>query len=165
MKRNMDKIFMKITLLLVCIITTVSAFSQEIVGKWELQKVDPIVKTNNEEVTQAILEIINDSLIDRMITSLQLTEDGKVITEGGEGYYFIENGYIMFKSKHDEDEGKMEYSVKENELILTFDIRFDISNVKSFSSNMYAHFSEDYPKLEIKEIKLKMTFSKPKILK
>lgn len=142
---------MRIILFFTCFLFTISAFSQDILGEWEMNRTEPVVKTNKEDVTNKIIEEIgrnmsNDGVLFRFM------DNGKVIASGQEYLYFIKDD-ILTLNRNSMDEGVCNYTIREDTLIISF-------SLQKMDLRLYNEFIEDNPGLEIEKADINVYFHK-----
>lgn len=98
--------------------------AQDITGYWQYQNIEPIIKTNDEDVTKSIVEYLKDefaNFINDKKGIINFQEDGIYTTEGGSrGKYKTENNKLIDLNS---DFNGAEFDIKDNTLTLSIDVK------------------------------------------
>lgn len=142
---------MRIILFFTCFLFTISAFSQDILGEWEMDRIEPVVKTNKEETTNEIIKEITRNMSNDGIL-LRFMDNGKVIASGQEDIYSIKDG-ILTIIRNGEPRDLCNYIIREDTLIL-------LLTLQEINSRLYEEIIEDNPGLEIEKADINIYFHK-----
>lgn len=136
---------MRIILLLFSFLISVSSYSQDIVGAWKLEKIEPVIETNKEEVTAKIIAEINQSMPQRMI--YRFMHNNKIIIRGKEEPYYVKNGLLTIKST------TYNYAIEGETLLLSLDYQ-------NMPSHAFDDLKKDFPDLKIDKYIVNIYFRK-----
>lgn len=138
---------MKILVLFFSLLISVNFYSQDIVGSWKYNKMESVVKTNNEAVTKSIeKEISQMAPLDGFI--VQFKKNGIAIIDGEHHVsYTVKNNMLSF------DDEEVVYKIVDDFFVISFSLRM-------VNDKLLRKYSAEYPDLVIEQFSMDFYFAR-----